>query len=211
MPDDAAGVVKRAVTGPDGGFRVDDVPLGQHDGLVSHARFAFTVEECGQTVDVGTVEYPLVHPPVVVIEPGRQPGYPVYIPTDMPTGMVAEPPAVGDDEKHTPGVSISYRAGSGGAALKVFNGPSGCCLDADPSKDGEPVPLANALTAHFLTGESEFDGPILWWVQDGTYVELSGPQLTRDDLVNMAASVVRATVAPLAKGTPIPAPTMATP
>jgi hypothetical protein len=50
-----------------------------------------------------------------------------------------------------------------------------------------------------------------WWVQDGTYVALSGPLLSRDDLVNMAASVVRAAVAPFAKGTPIHSPTMAAP
>lgn len=63
MPDDPTGQRKLVRTAADGSFRVDAVPLGPHDGAVSHACFAVTIERCGQVVDVGTVEYPLVHPP----------------------------------------------------------------------------------------------------------------------------------------------------
>ncbi len=41
--------------GPDGSFRVENVPVGQHVGAARHARFDFTLKQCGQTLDVGIV------------------------------------------------------------------------------------------------------------------------------------------------------------
>ena len=63
MPDDPTGQRKLVQAAADGGFRVDGVPLGPHDGVISHVSFAVTIERCGQVVDVGTVEHALVHPP----------------------------------------------------------------------------------------------------------------------------------------------------
>jgi hypothetical protein len=40
-----------------------------------------------------------------------------------------------------------------------------------------------------LNNEPQFGGPILWWQQDGTYIAVSGPHLTKDDLVKVAASM----------------------
>jgi hypothetical protein len=34
-----------ARTGPDGSFRVEAVPVGQHDGAACHARFRFNLEQ----------------------------------------------------------------------------------------------------------------------------------------------------------------------
>jgi hypothetical protein len=45
------------------------------------------------------------------------------------------------------------------------------------------------LTAHLLNVQAAFGGPILWWEQDGTYVAVSGPHLTKDDLVKIASSM----------------------
>jgi len=54
-------------TGPDGSFRVADVPVGQYAGAARHARFNFTLEQCGQTLNVGIVRYPLVHPTLMAL------------------------------------------------------------------------------------------------------------------------------------------------
>ena len=74
-------------------------------------------------------------------------------------------------------------------ALVVAEGPAGCCLDGDGRKAGESVTLANGIAAHYLPGTPESGGPILWWQQEGSYIALSGPQLTQDALVKMAASM----------------------
>jgi hypothetical protein len=51
----------------------------------------------------------------------------------------------------------------------------------------EVVPILHGLTAHLLATPADYGGPILWWVQEGTPVALSGPDLDRDDLVRIAA------------------------
>jgi hypothetical protein len=108
-------------------------------------------------------------------------------------------------------VRIDYHAPDGGIALRLVNGPAGCCLDADPRKRGQDVRLSAGLVAHFLNEQPEFGGPILWWHQEGAYVALSGPQLTKDELVKIATSMsqtadVGQTEAPPARPTPTPVP-----
>src|SRR2546425_591211 len=49
---------KGARVAADGGFRVDGVPIGRHNGVARHARFAFVLAGCGQVVDLGAIEYP---------------------------------------------------------------------------------------------------------------------------------------------------------
>jgi hypothetical protein len=118
-----------------------------------------------------------------------QVGYSVFVPTTTPTGLVPDQPLV-DNPCGTWVVQITYRAADGTAALVVLNGPSGCCLDSDPRRVGLPVALPNGLAAHYL-GQigAQYGGDILWWEQSGSYVALSGPRLTRDDLVRIAASL----------------------
>src|SRR5207245_6910353 len=121
-------------------------------------------------------------------EPGLVPPA-LFVPAAVPAVFGAPRAAIGDE--HPPGLRLTYPAPDGTAGLLVLNAPAGCCLDADPRKQGLPVALAGGVTGHFLGGiQPEHGGPILWWVQDGTYVALSGPRLDRDDLVRIAASAV---------------------
>lgn len=71
VPDGPDGPSGPLHTGADGSFRVDGIPLGWHNGAADHAQFAFDVSACGQTVDVGEVEYPLMHPAVWPITIGK--------------------------------------------------------------------------------------------------------------------------------------------
>lgn len=114
--------------------------------------------------------------------------YPIFVPTDVPAGLTPQPPLVGD-ANHTPGVTLTYRAPDGSVALRVLNGPLGCCLDADYRKGGTLITLPRGITAHLISNEPQFGGPILWWDQDGAYVALSSPTLTQDALVKIAASM----------------------
>lgn len=112
----------------------------------------------------------------------------IFIPTNLPAGLV--PQALAPSNPNTPGVHIKYQTPDGTVALDVVNGPAGCCLDADPRKTGETLVLPNGISAHLLEHiEPQYGGSILWWVQEGTYVALAGPQLTRDDLLKIAASM----------------------
>lgn len=36
-----------------------------------------------------------------------------------------------------------------------------------------------------------YGGPILWWTEDGDYVALAGPNRTQQELVAIAASMVK--------------------
>lgn len=117
--------------------------------------------------------------------------YPIFVPTSIPPGLTPMTPVVGD--QRTPGIRISYRSSKGSEELLIIEGPAQCCLDADPRKGGTPFPLANGISAHFIPNEPQFGGPILWWSQEGTYIALSGPQLTQDELVKIANSMNKVT------------------
>ena len=73
--------------------------------------------------------------------------------------------------------------------LHVVNGAAGCCLDADSRKYQNPVQLASGLTAYFIPAERQYGGNILWWQEEGTYVALSGPELSKDQLMQIATSM----------------------
>jgi outer membrane lipoprotein-sorting protein len=115
--------------------------------------------------------------------------FPVFVPTDLPAGFVADPPLGGEQPEDR--VEISYHTPDGAPALLVMNGPAGCCLDAGGLSTGtsEAVQLANGTNAHYLPGVPESGGPILWWEQDGSYVALSGPAQTRESLLQIASSM----------------------
>jgi WD40-like Beta Propeller Repeat len=101
------------------------------------------------------------------------------VPTSLPGNLAAYLPKL---EGHV--LKIDY-AGK----VLVINGPIGCCLDADPRKSGDSVALPNRISAHFLQVEPHYGGPILWWRQEGTYIAISGPRLTKDVLIAIAASM----------------------
>lgn len=117
----------------------------------------------------------------------EQVSYPIFIPTDLPSGLTPEPPAGGEGPHAV--VRITYHDQQGAAALDVLNGPAGCCLDGDGRKNGEAVAIRNGISGHLLNIEPQFGGPILWWQEEGAYVALSGPHLTRTELLRIAASM----------------------
>lgn len=117
--------------------------------------------------------------------------YPVFIPSYTPAGLVPDTPMLGD--QNTPGVRIRYHAPDGNEALLVLSGPAGCCLDSDPRKTGMSVTLPNDVAAHFIALEPRDGGSILWWTNEGAYVSLSGSQLTKDELIQIAASMSKTT------------------
>jgi outer membrane lipoprotein-sorting protein len=144
----------------------------------------------------------------------RRVSMPVFVPTWLPEPLTPEPPVAGEGQEAS--VRITYHAPDGSIALRVLNGPAGCCLDDDPRKGGQAVALPNGLTAHFLNMQPEYGGPILWWEQEGAYVALSGPRRTRDELVKIATSVSKTADLGLTESvdvrptaTPIPPPPFA--
>lgn len=54
----------------------------------------------------------------------------------------------------------------------------------------EPVALPNRLERHLIRRlTSRYVGLTLWWRQGGTTVTLTGPSVSEDDLVKIAASM----------------------
>jgi hypothetical protein len=114
----------------------------------------------------------------------QQVSHPVFVPAQAPAGLAATEPTISPEAL----VTIVYRADDGSEALTVINGPAGCCLAA-LDKGGETLNVSAGTTAHFLDNPAEFGGPTLWWEQDGAYVALSGPKLTKEDLVKIVGSM----------------------
>ncbi len=113
--------------------------------------------------------------------------FPVFIPTQVPPGLAA---TVKLREEGTRAlVDINYKTSDGSYELTVLNGPAGCCLDADPRKEGKLVKVRDNLTAHYLEVQPQFGGPTLWWQEAGTYIALSGSKMNKDDLVRIADSM----------------------
>lgn len=213
------GWLRRGVRNPDG-TGSDSAAIVLRDGtIVSVASFTVAVDEL-LGIAAALEPVPGSHPPLpaptapTIAEVRQRVTFPVFVPTWVPAGLTPEPPVGG--EQPQAGVRLNYHAADGSVALTVLNGPAGCCLDADPRKTGLSVTLPNGTVAHFLDVQPQYGGPILWWQQQGAYVALSGPHLTKDDLVQIAASTsptadLGPTEAPPARptATPVPAPSFA--
>lgn len=134
---------------------------------------------------------------ITVAEIRRWVPYPVFVPADLPAGLTAEVIRAGEggNSGDLPMVEIQFRASDGTIVLHLLEGPAGCCLDADRigttlRKGGEPVMLPNGLEAHYLGGvQSEYGGPILWWIQEATYLAISSPSLSKEEMLGIAGSM----------------------
>ena len=84
-------------------------------------------------------------------------------------------------------IACTYKDVSVGLSVAV--GPEGCCRDADPRKITDGTPIRDGITAHYLNNQPEFGGPIPWWNESGAYVAVSGPHLTKEDLIEIAESM----------------------
>jgi hypothetical protein len=74
-------------------------------------------------------------------------------------------------------------------ALSVVDGATFCCIDNDPRKYGVRVNLRPRVTAHVLGFGAGFGGLDLWWEQNGAFVSISGPSLSKRELVQIARSM----------------------
>lgn len=86
-------------------------------------------------------------------------------------------------------VLIEYHGSDGELTLQVLTGPAGCCLDADPRRAQNPIMLADGIQAHFIRVDPAYGGSILWFQKDGSYIALSGPTMTENDLIGFAESL----------------------
>ena len=179
----------------------DSAALALRDGtLISASSFLLSPEELLkiaaslQPVPGGHAPLPEPTAPTLAEVRAGAP-YPIFVPTWVPDGLVPEPPV---------NYRISYHGSDGTEALTVLNGTG---LASDPRKAGDPVTLPNGLEAHFLAIEPQYGGPILWWVQEGTPIAISGPEMTQELLVKIAASMSK--TAELGPTEPRPEPTPA--
>lgn len=213
------GWLRRGVRNPDGTGSNSAVIVLRDGALISIASLGLAPEQLLQVAaslePVSGGHSPLPDPPLPTLAAIRQRvSFPVFVPTWVPDGLTPEPPVGGEQSQEL--VELTYHTADGAVALRVVNGPAGCCLDDDPRKTGQAVALPNGLMAHYLPGPPEHGGPILWWQQEGAYLALSGPHLTKDELVRIAASMSRTadlgrTETPAARPTPTPLPALGFP
>jgi hypothetical protein len=60
-------------TQQDGSFSVSGVPQGSHRGAIRYIQFTVRIARAGEVVDLGTLEFPLIHPPLLSVSPGSGP------------------------------------------------------------------------------------------------------------------------------------------
>lgn len=154
----------------------------------------FGLSACGKTVVAPSTSPPpapsaaeQAKAPDDLTQLRQQVTFPILVPAQVPEGLRAGTPW--RKPESSPIIHIPYVDEDGTQGLSVANGPSANGLDADPRKTGKSVKIRDSITAHFLTNQPEFGGSILWWNESGAYVAISGPYLTEEDLVRIAASM----------------------
>lgn len=118
--------------------------------------------------------------------------FPIFVPTHMPRGLTPQAPQVGPGIN--PVVTIDFRDSHGQVELSEADGATFCCIDNDPRKYGIRVKLRPQVTAHLLDFGARFGGLDLWWEQNGAFVAVSGPFLSRRGLIQIARSMSQTAV-----------------
>jgi len=198
-----------------GGGGSNSAALLVRDGtLISVSSFAVSPEELVK-VAASLDPVPGGHPPLpnptppTLAEIRQRASFPVFVPTWVPAGLTPEPPVGGEQPGEN--VEIKYHTADGGVGLDVMNGTLDCCPGLLPLKS-EDVRLPNGITAHLIRERTTiYGGMTLWWQQDGTMLVISGPDLTQEDLLRIAASMSRTAdlanpQAPAGRPTPTPVP-----
>ena len=165
------GMVNADGTGSDSSFII------LRDGvLITLSSFAFSPEQLLgvaatlQSVPGSKGALPRPQPPTLAQVRAGAP-FPIYVPTWVPAGLAPEPPV---------GYEITYHDRTGQPVFTITNGAS---FANDPRAAGERVTLGNGVDAHWL-------GSLLWWMQEGdTSIALYSDSLSREELIQIAASV----------------------
>lgn len=212
--DGKQGWLRRGVRNADG-TGSDSAVLVLRDGvLISISSFAIAPEELVKVASslqtVPGSRAPLPNPTPPTLAELRQRGtFPIFVPTFVPAGLTPEQPTGGE----LPGenVTIKYHTADGAVGLIVVSGNP----DGSPGLSmmkSEDIKLPNGITAHLIRQRTTiYGGMTLWWQQDGTLVNISGPNLTQDQLLKIAASMSKTAnlgkVEPvLVRPTPTPLP-----
>jgi len=93
----------------------------------------------------------------------------------------------------SPCLDYRFESSPGTLVLQVLQGPAGCCLDAARPGAVRNVDIRPGVRAQYIPNESQFGGPILWWVEDTArgpvYVALNSPVFSEDELIRIASSM----------------------
>lgn len=142
--------------------------------------------------------------------------FPVFVPAHVPAGMTAEPPYRTTDIAGQPEdrVVLTYHRSDGGQALTIINasvafGPTCCLLTPQSRTDGEVVTLPNGIQARFVQSDPRYP-PRLWWEQDGTFISINSPILSKDEVLAIAGLLTKTgdigTTKLVTRPTPTPIP-----
>jgi hypothetical protein len=85
-------------------------------------------------------------------------------------------------------------------AMRVFQGPAGCCLDDARPDARRDVEIRPGVNAQFDPVQVGYGGPILWWVEETArgrvFVALAVNPDRRDELIAIARSMTPITRIP---------------
>lgn len=75
---------------------------------------------------------------------------------------------------------------TGHPAMLILQGPAGCCLDSVRPYARRDIEVRPGVLAELIPLRSQDGGSILWWLEGDAYIAVSGPDLTEEDLVEVA-------------------------
>lgn len=75
------------------------------------------------------------------------------------------------------------------AEVSILQGPAGCCLDSARPRATSNVDIRDSIRGQLIPVQPDYGGPIVWWVEQGTYVAVSSPRVATTELLRIARSM----------------------
>lgn len=145
---------------------------------INPATFSFTLPSGTNVVDIYAFHQPYPTPdarqsspnaPLTVAEARQELNFPIFIPTNVPAGLTANPPVLNSEGPVLESLQIFYLDRKGQYRFEVINSTPDQ-LGNLAAQANETVTLANGITAYYRNDDT------LYWEQDGTYVAIgAGP------------------------------------
>lgn len=151
-------------------------------------------------------------PPLTIAQARQQAGFPLFVPTNLPAGLTANPPIIDQVIAGSPRIHIYYHTSAGQLAFDVTDSLLGNVNLATPTANSDGTSrLADGTAAYFyltpyqncgysngtdngLYGTYPNGRLSLVWVRNGTRISIGGPALgssgfsvSKDQLLQIAA------------------------
>ena len=134
-----------------------------------------------------------------LVEARQRASFPIFIPMDVPVGLIPEPPDF-NSKSGEPIFEAQYFGPDGIPYIMISEYALGNLPFKQLHPTDEPITLLNGIIAYYRSGADWCNeiNSFIYWVQDGTIITISTPSsdgiygksaLSKDELIKVAASM----------------------